>query len=346
MLSRPSSFRPAAIPETRTLRALPTIEDVQEKLANAQNTVAELTAAQSSATMFNNFTISSTYRNLSRLLIIEKELPPVYFRNAAEAAGIDKSIFRKWKPHRWPTQSIKSQDRLNDVTQTLIRVWLDVWPYAEETYWEAHARLVERIHWIHEEYDISYNQIANYLLLPHSVLTDLLTKTKENPRQPKHCPWSMLEALDVAPDKIKEAHPKPRKSAYTLQHSQTRDYHHNIATRQVVIDALKKQTILEGDDCPKCGAPWGSVTFISRHHEFKTLKEYSCIPCGATIYCGPIIPVMIHRRGPCEHCGAPPNNLSKIRENSRGQAIMLCKACNECSIRPTPSDSLPKEDRP
>ena len=346
MQTRTSSIRPVSIPEATPTRPLPTIESVQEKLARAQNTVAELTAAQNSAQTFNRFTISSTYRNLSRILIIDRELPPVYFRNAAEANGIDKSIFRKWKPHRWPTQSIKSEERLNDVTQTLLKVWLDIWPYPEETYWDAHTRMVEKIHWIHEEHDISYNQIANYLLMPHSVLTELLTKTRENPRQPKHCPWTIMESLDVAPDRIKEAHPRPRKSAHTLQHAQTRDYHQSIASRQVVIASLKKLSILEGDDCFKCGATWSNIVLEGRHQEFRTLKEYSCRQCGTTIYCGPIIPVMIHRRGPCEHCGAPPNNLSKIRENSRGQAIMLCKACNECSIRPTPSDSLPKDGEP
>ena len=324
-------------------RPLLTIEAIQHKLAQAQNTVAELTAAQQSASMMTRFTITSTYRNVAHLLIVEKELPPAYIRNAAEEAGIDKSIFRKWKPDRWPNQTIKSPDNLNDITETLLRVWLHVWPHPQETFWEAHARFVGKVHWIHDEYDISYNQIANYLLMPHSVLMDTLTKTKENPRQPKHCPWTLAEQLDVAPDKIKEANSTPRKSRYTLQHSQTKDHHHNIASRQAVIAALKAQSIPEGDDCPKCGATWNNLTFVSRHHEFHTLKEYSCFPCGSTIYSGVIIPHMIHRRGPCEHCGAPPNNLNKIRDTRSGRAIMLCKACNECSIRPTPNDNLPRD---
>ena len=346
MLARPTSHRPPGTPEPPSSRPLPTIESIQNKLAMAQNTVAELTAAQQSASMMNRFTITNTYRDLSRLLIVGKQLPPAYFRDAAEEAGIDKAIFRKWKPDRWPNQAIKSEETLNDITETLLRVWIKVFPYPQETYWQAHTRCVEMIHWIHNEHDISYNQIANYLLLAHSVLTDILAKTKENPRQPKHDPWGMLEQLDVAPEKIKEAHSTPRKSRHTLQHSQTRDYHQNIASRQAVIADLKQRSIPEGDDCPKCGAPWQNLTLVSRHHEFKTLKELSCMPCGATVYCGPIIPYMTHRRGPCEHCGAPPNNLSKLRDSRSGRAIMLCKACNECSIRPTPTDSLPRDEGP
>ena len=319
---------------------IPTMDSVQLKLARAQNTKAEIDSAGQAAGMFNQFAIITNYRALSRLLIQQKELPPVYFRNAAEDSGIDKDIFRKWNPNRWPNQAIKSPERLQEITQTLIRVWLYVWPYpAAETYWQAQERLVQLTESLVRDHGISLNQIANYLLMQHSTLTDILAKTRNGRLQPKHCPWNLIDRLSVPPEEITKASSAPRKSLFTMHTTGNRDYRQEIADRRKVIETLKSQLIADGDDCPKCGAPWNNIRYIGRHEEFHTLKEHSCIPCGKTIFTGQIIPVMIHRHGPCEHCAAPRNNLSKAGQDRLGRTRMLCKACNEYSLRPAPESA-------
>ena len=310
-------------------------DDLRQKLATAQNTLDELhTAAQNSERMVRYFD-NLTFRTLSRHYVLQRQFPPSYFRVAADAAGIPRDIYRKWNPARWPYQTIKSPEQLHHISQLLLYIYLRLSTYPPtETFWDAHDRMANTVHHFHEE-GATYNQIANYCLMQHTAFTDLLTKNVQNCKQPKHDPWILFERLRATtPHAVISAASVPRKSLHTLQGIQSRDYHQEIAARKQTIAELKTRIVNEGDDCTKCGAPWHNFRFESRHEEFSTLREHSCITCGHTIFTGQIVPVMINRYSPCEHCGAPRNNLSRHSESNRGAIIMLCKICNEYSIRP------------
>ena len=311
-----------------------------EKLAQAQNTIEELNAARRAADNLVLYYTNNTFRALSRLFVIEKQLPTFYFRQAAEEAGIDKAIFKKYNPSKWPFQQVKSPERLRDISQILTRTLIHLWDTPpSETYWQSQTLLVATVHFLRDEHKISINQIANYLLLQHSAFAEILEKTEANCKYPKHCPWTLRYRLRTTPEEILKANNIPRKDAFTMRIPQPRDYHHEIAARRQVITSLKNQLIFEGDDCPKCGATWSNVKFVSRHHEFHTLREHACMTCGKSIYTGSIVPVMIHRHGPCEHCGAPKNNLHTDGQTRHGHTLMLCIACNEHSLRPTPEST-------
>lgn len=307
-----------------------------------------LPKAEHDSRMLIETSINLNYRLLAKLLIVEKQLPPIYFRKAAESAGIPPSIYRKWNPNNWPMRHIATPEKRSQITMVLLLVWIYLWNFPPtETYWQAHERLIELVDYLRTTHGLSMNQIANYLVMQHSSLTDILTKKRSNSKPPKHCPWLIIRRLSVPPAEIKKASSGAKKTPFTIHYTEFRDHNQELADRRQVIQALKRQMVLSGDDCPKCGAAWTSFKQVALHNEFRELKEYACLTCGKTVFVGLIIPVMIHRQGPCEHCGAPRQNLHKEGTNKQGHTVMLCKACNEYSYRPAALDNQsPGEPEP
>ena len=299
--------------------------------------------AYQSAEVIHQQMITFNFRTLSRLLIQQKGIPAAYFRKAADALQIPSKISRKWTPNRWPHQNIKSHDRLVEISMALCHVWMELRKYpVAETFWEAHTRLVARVNGLRNQ-NVTYNQIANYLMSSHTAFTEMLARTPEACRHPRHCPWSLLEALrDATPDKILANETTTKKPALKLSASLA--LNDEITIRQKVIAAIKRRTITEGDDCLKCGQPWSALRFENVHPEFQSVNEFICFNCGYQHFTGPVIPVLLHRRSPCQHCGASRNNLAVYEvyeDHPNGQSVMICKACEELCLRPAPIPNAP-----
>ena len=265
-----------------------------------------------------------------QLLIIQKELPPFYFKDAAKEMGLPTQSRKRWSPEYWARDSWhlrmkQNPRRLLALCQILYKVHSRVCVYPEhETYPEGMTRLKKRIEELKSSQEGKFkdNKIAQHLRMSYRSLTELAVQ--DSNFLPKHCPWEIIEKLDGA-----------EKDIDLTVHSRTSQDKNGAqpVQRKPKQPKLPPDTGLEfiktGQECRKCGAPWTHLYHNGQDAWGNTVL--TCRLCGKD---NPLQPEedeewqYIERYAPCWHCGGPFHNMARDGVDRQGNTIYTCILCS------------------
>ena len=301
-------------------------------LTDLASVTQDLLETQAYARSITRYSLLRHANILVHLLIIQKQLPPFYFAQAATEVGIAPQIYRYWRIDNWPIHLHHNDDRLQSIVQVLERVHIRLCRYpTTETYPQAVQNLRDRIDHLKND-GFSHNRIAQHLRFSFRTLADITKPDPEGKHRPRHCPWSLLEKLEDAEERIN-----------TQVHSRTATNlmpRGNRAEDEELLPPppLPEHLIQPHDNCRKCGATW--VHLYENGSDVHKTPIFTCRTCGKDnlVNMGPQGGTstprgdapreeFIERYAPCWNCKGPWHNLSRDGEDQWGNVLYTCVLC-------------------
>ena len=285
--------------------------------------------------------------NLSALLIVKKELPSFYFKQAAQEIQAPVHVLRYAKRNlwnadteRWLTRIKREREpRRHHILEVMVHIYVKIAATPpEETFNQAMDRLQTRIIELKEGTEtkgsISYNQMSQHTRIPYRPISDIAKLGHEY--KGAYCPWWLLNKLQNAEEEITTAvHPRSIQNGVVRSEPGAKD------PGLPSLPNTANQYIIPGQNCIKCGASWSHMYEDGRNAWDSII--YTCRTCGKN---NPVSPpqdeydlmdlpnpqMYIEKYDRCWNCQAPWHNFTRDGDDPWGNSLYVCVLCSQVNI--------------
>ena len=221
--------------------------------------------------------------HLSSYLIHRRQLPNMYFRQAAEEQRIPPEIYNRWNAPDWPNRfrNRTSDPHLTFIVSILLQVFHEIMTFPqEETYWDSMTLFRAQVNDLKAD-GIAHNRIAHVLSISNQTLQQLLNEDPNIKRRPRHCPWQLRATLTRRHKDFKLRITQSESDILNVEIDAERK-----ADARLAIDPLTHRTYIAAtsDPCTKCHQPPIGHNF---HFNPDRTIERTCIYCGNNDFLDP-----------------------------------------------------------
>lgn len=260
--------------------------------------------------------IEKQCRDQMNLLVGRRKIPPYYFRQEAQAAGVDREVYQKWHIRDWPPRDFGDNQELFSIALAVLKVHLRLFSHQEpETYEEAMRQVSERIAQALES-GRSRHSLSQEIRIRNPALETLLER--EPGREVESvCPWEILKRLS------RHNGSAPRLPGVSLRKGES-------LAQPPVPEIHPHNEVDHGDNCHHCGAGWPTLAFESAG--WIGLRAWHIYTCQSCTRDNLVQPPDQETYGPCANCSMPYHHLRGRTKDSDGNTVKNCLSCKRVSL--------------